>query len=136
MAKISAPRIFEPLYECASVIVVSGYIPGAMIDLFAIPVGASLPVRIGGGISYSATGQVFGVDKKKMIANTKLSATQSFGSVTSPHSPEVILQRAITIGSPRLTAPLIECASCVRVNGVLPGSSVAVPRQGLPYWKH
>jgi len=106
--------------------VVTGYVPGAKIDIYAIPPGPGSPSRIGGGVSFSATGQVFGVDVTKMLAGAKVYATQTFDGTTSPPSSDVILQSALGIDWPRLTAPLLECARCVRVDGMLPGASAQV----------
>jgi hypothetical protein len=37
MSILSAPNIWEPLYECAPQVVVTGYVPGATIDIYVIP---------------------------------------------------------------------------------------------------
>lgn len=126
MAALSAPSVWEPLYECARQVVVSGFVPGATIDIYATPPGGSGPIRIGGGISLSSTGQVFGVDPSAMVLNARIHATQTFSGSTSPPSPEVVLQRALDVDAPRLSAPLLECARCVRVDGMLPGATAEV----------
>jgi hypothetical protein len=125
LAALSAPDVWEPLYECASVVVVSGYVPGATVDIYATPPGGA-PARIAGGVSNSATGQVFGVNSALMVAGTSIQATQTLGGDVSPLSPAVILQSAIGVATPGLTAPLYECARCVRVDRVLPGATAEV----------
>lgn len=130
MASLSAPNVWQPLYECAPQVVVTGYVPGATIDIYAIPPGPGSPSRIGGGVSVSATGQVFGVAVAKMVAGAKVYATQTYGGTTSPPSPDVILQSALSVDPPLLPAPLLECARCVRVEGMLPGASAQV-RDGV-----
>lgn len=130
MAALSAPTVWEPLYACASVVVVSGYLPGATIDIYATPPGGAA-TRIGGGVSSSATGQVFGVVAAAMVAGVSIQATQSFGGDVSPRSPAVVLQSSAAIATPRLTAPLYECAHCVRVDRVLPGSTAEVLDAGV-----
>ncbi len=123
MSVLSAPNIWEPLYECAPQVVVTGYVPGATIDIYAIPPGPGSPVRIGGGVSFSATGQVFGVNVSLMVLDTRVYATQTYGGNTSPPSPEIILQGALSVSPPRLAEPLLDCARCVYVDGMLPGAT-------------
>lgn len=57
-----------------------------------------------------------------MIVDTKLYATQAFNGNTSPHSSKVKLQHALSVDPPLLTPPLLKCANCVRVDGMLPGA--------------
>ena len=109
MANLSAPTVSEPIYDCAERVVVSGYVPGATIDIYADA------VRIGGGVSFSGSGQVFGVPPANMVAGTKIKATQTSDGDTSPSSPEVTVQTPLSVDPPVLDAPLLECARCVRV---------------------
>ncbi len=140
MSVLSAPNIWEPLYECAPQVVVTGYVPGATIDIYAIPPGGpSMPPdphpRIGGGVSFSATGQVFGVTASLMVLDTRLYATQTYGGDASPASPVVTLQGALEVSPPRLTEPLLECARCVYVDGMLPGATGEVLDAGASLGK-
>ena len=130
MAALSAPTVWEPLYECSSLVVVSGYVPGASIDVYATPPGGAA-ARIGGGVSHSATGQVFSVTAAAMVAGASIQATQSLGGDVSPLSPVVVLQGAAAVATPRLMTPLYECARCVRVEQVLPGSTAQVLDAGV-----
>lgn len=120
MANLSAPTVGEPLYECAGSVVVTGYVPGAKVTISAEP-PAGPAVVIGGGVSSSASGQVFGVAVANMVAGAKVTAVQAYMGDTSPPSPEAAVQAALSLDAPLLTAPLLECARCVRVSGLLPG---------------
>lgn len=126
MPTLSAPTIREPLYECSPYVVVYGYVPGATLAIYAIPPGGGAPARIGGGVSMSPVGQVFGATVALMVAGARLYATQTLNADTSPPSPEIILQRALDLVAPRLDAPLLECARCMRVGGLLPGATAEV----------
>src|SRR5262249_51905267 len=61
-----------------------------------------------------------------MVAGAKLTAFQTYAGVTSPPSVEVTLQTALSVDAPTLTAPLLECAQCVLVDGLLPGVNAQV----------
>lgn len=132
MSGLSAPDIWEPLYECAALVAVSGFVPGAHIDIYAVlpsrfPNMPNPPERIGGGISHSLSGQVFSVDITKMIAGARLYATQTYnGMPASPISYEVVLQRSIGQFQPRIIPQLIECAKCLQVDGILPGALIKI----------
>ncbi len=131
---ISPPIIDEPVYACAGALVVSGYIAGAAIDIFLSPPPSgqgpgSSPTRIGGGISYSEIGQVFVVDATQVIDGATIYATQSLGGTKSPPSATVTVQSMPPTSSPsrpQLNPPLLECATCVRVDAAIPGSRVEV----------
>ncbi|MDA4133017.1 MAG: hypothetical protein OK454_07835, partial [Thaumarchaeota archaeon] len=77
---ISPPSLDEPIFECATVVVVRGFIAGASIDIF---VTGPTDVRIGGGVSDSAIGQVFLVDSAKVTFGATIYATQTFEGTKS-----------------------------------------------------
>jgi hypothetical protein len=124
MANLSAPTVSEPIYECAAGVVVVGYVPGANVTIIAKPPGANVAMQVGGGVSNSAGGQVFGVATVNMVAGASITA------VTSPSSPEVVVQSALNVDAPRLMTPLLEHARCVHVGGLLPGVTVEVRDAG------
>src|SRR3990167_5916781 len=122
MAALSAPTIWIPLFECTPVVVVTGYVPGADGSIY-VSVSGQPPVKVGGGVSFAAGGQVFGVDATKMKAGGSVSADHAFDGETSPSSPGVELQAALApVGPPLLVPALLECAQCVRVYGAIPGA--------------
>jgi hypothetical protein len=126
MPALSAPTVREPFYECASTLGVSGYVPGANVSIFAEPPGGGAPVQIGGGVSNSANGQIFGVTQANIVPDARITAIQTYGGNTSPASAPVIVQRALSIDEPLLSPPLLECARCIKVDGLLPGVKVEV----------
>lgn len=122
MAGLSPPTIWEPLYECTPIVVVTGYVPGANVKIYAsLPPGG----LVGGGVSFAPGGQTFGVDAAKMKKGTVIWATQTYGGETSPDSPKVTLQTVLGgVQPPLLIPPLLECALCLRAYGVIPGATV------------
>jgi hypothetical protein len=126
VSALSTPSVWQPLFECTPIVVVSGYMPGATIDIYAQPPGGGGAVHIGGGSSSSASGQVFGVDATRMVASAVAVATQTYAGVVSPPSPAVSVQSPLAVTAPLLHAPLYECANCVLVDGMLPGSIAEV----------
>jgi hypothetical protein len=125
MSALSAPSVWQPLYDCAPVVVVSGYVPGASVDIYAVPPAGAV-ARIGGGVSNSASGQVFGVAASLMVAGSTVYATQTYAGAASPPSPSIMVESPISVDAPLLHPPLYECADCVLVDGVLPGSIAEV----------
>src|SRR2546430_17346878 len=101
MTNLSAPTVWEPLYECAGSVIVSGYVPGADVQIFAAPPAAGPQVQIGGGISNSASGQGFGVAVANIVAGARIIAVQKFGPDTSPPLPEAVLPTAPSVHRPR-----------------------------------
>jgi hypothetical protein len=69
---------------------------------------------------------VFGVDSSLIGAGSSVYATQAYGGATSPPSSPIVVQSPIAIGAPSLHPPLYECAECLQVDGLLPGSTVEV----------
>lgn len=130
MANLSAPTVAEPLYDCSTSLVVSGYVPGATVAIHAQPPGPGAAVQIGGGVSNSTSGQVFGVAAASMVPGAIITATQTFGGGTSPPSSGAVVEAALSVDAPVLTAPLLECGRCVRVDGLLPGVKVEVRDAG------
>jgi len=136
MANLSAPTIWEPLYECTSRVVVVGFVSGARIQIYVIQPASTenprpLPEPVGGGVSFSFTGQVFGVDSSKMVAGAKIYARQQYDLgdriIDSPPSTEIIIQRRpINIPRPRMPFPIHHCGKCTQMDGILPGSSIVV----------
>ncbi len=135
MAKLSAPTVSEPLYERASTVVLTGYVPGATLEIYADPPGPGPAVKVGGGVSNSASGQVFGVAPANMVAGAKITAVQIYLGDKSPPSPEVTVQTALGVDAPILTAPLLECAGCTAVGGLLPGVQAEVRDAGTTVGK-
>jgi hypothetical protein len=126
---ISPPTIDEPVYKCAGVVVVRGFIAGARIDIFLTGHDpGSPPIRLGGGVSYSPIGQVFAVlDPTKVVDTAAIYAIQTFAGTPSASSSSVMVQPSPPSPvPPRLTAPLLECATCVRVDDAIPGATVEV----------
>lgn len=123
MSALSAPNLWEPIYDCAQIVVVSGYVPGARVDIYAVLPGGGTAILVGGGVSNSATGQVFGVDSSRMVGGASLYATQSYAGDVSPPSADATVQSPLAVTAPLLHPPLYECATCLEVHGMLAGST-------------
>jgi hypothetical protein len=126
MGSLSPPTIWAPVYECTPVLVVTGYVPGAEVKIYAAPPSGA-PVKVGGGVSFAPGGQVFGVPSANMTKDTVVSATQTLAGDTSPTSPPVYVQAALgSVQPPLLVPPLFECARCMRAHGMMPGAEARI----------
>ena len=123
---LSAPTVWEPLYTCTRTAVVAGFVPGATVDIFVTPPGSASPTRVGGGVSHSPTGRIFAVASGSMPVGGRVHAVQTLLGETSPPSRSVELQAPLAVDAPRLPGPLVACARCVFVDGLLPGADVEV----------
>lgn len=126
---LSPPIIDVPLLECAGAVIVSGFIPGAEIKIFA----NGNP--IGGGISNSPSGQNFAVSPE-LVSTEKITATQTWGGVTSDPSDEHTVVKHTDyypsgLPKPDLKEPLYDCGIQTAVYNLPPGGSVEVLQDGI-----
>lgn len=133
-AILSPPTIDTPLYACATTVSVSGFVPGAKIDIL---VGGT--TRIGGGVSDSPWGQVFTVSPP-LAAGQVLTATQTFGTDTSDPSPVLTVtsyaeEHHGRLPQPIVSAPLYECGGALKVTNLAKGGLLQVFADGNPIGK-
>lgn len=123
---ILSPPIIEPtLLQCATVVTVKGFIPGAEIKIYAN--GTSL---IGSGISNSPWGQTFSVDPA-LTEGQVITATQTFDGLTSPPSPSLTVESSKSyfggdFPKAKLNEPIYECGGAVAVSNLAKGGQLKV----------
>jgi hypothetical protein len=140
MAILSTPLIDEPVFTCAKLVLISGCLPNAEVTIFAVAMDMlfSSSVLIGTSQASSTSPQVYEIDDTKITVGTKLyviqKMTQSDGSQQESPQPSddgtnipyITVQNALSVEAPHIDAPLVECALCIRVKGILPGAMVEV----------
>ncbi len=140
MAILSTPLIDEPVFTCAKLVLISGCLPNAEVTIFAVAKDLlfSSSVLIGASQASSTSPQVYEIDDTKITEGTKLyviqKLTQSDGSQQESPQPSddgtnipyITVQNAFDVEAPHIEAPLVECAQCIQVKGMLPGAMVEV----------
>jgi hypothetical protein len=127
---LSPPIVQEPLYACATAVTVSGFIPGAKIDVFA----DGNP--IGGGVSDAPWGQRFAVSPA-LVEGQTVTATQTFAGATSSPSAVVRVRSHIEdyphgLPVPRIDpTPLYRCGKAVGARDLVPGALLQVFSENL-----
>ncbi len=127
---LSPPIIQPELYACASSISVSGFVPGAKIDIYA-----NRTTRIGGGVSDSPWGQVYSVNPE-LIAYDSITARQTFDGITSPHSKALQVRSYRKDGpggltKPELEEPIYDCGGAIGVRNLVRGGLLKVYADGV-----
>jgi outer membrane protein assembly factor BamB len=124
---LSPPRLDEPIYACTEGVWVSGFIPGAQIDIFI----AGIPTPVGTGTSQFATGDKFKVSvtwEKGMV----VTATQTWNGVTSNPSNAVTVRHPkddypTGYPKPRIDPPpVLRCGRAIGARDLLNGSRMEV----------
>src|ERR1700681_1254896 len=117
---VSPPILGQPIYECTQGVWVSGFIPGARIDIFV----SGNPMPVGGGTSEFATGEKFGLTITCMKGMV-LTAKQTWNGVTSGPSNAVTV-RAVKddypngLPPPRIDPPpLYKCGRAIGARDLL-----------------
>lgn len=123
-------EVVSPVSACSRKVKVRGQLPGTMIRIYAN--GA----EIGSDVAQSTT-TFIGLTRDP-IAGEKITATQTQGASTSkPLSPSL----AATVPNPPLPqtlgrvfsrAGLVECGTCLWLEGIEPGAQVTVSVAGRP----
>ena len=129
--QLSPPIVKSPLYECATVVVVEGFVPGAKIEIYS---DFDPQNPIGGGTSHSPWGQVFSVNPE-LDEGHNISAKQTYGGVTSMSSEPVLVEDYLklhTEGLPRphQKTPLYNCGGALGVHNLVPGGHLEVYADG------
>ena len=127
-AELSPPTVDQPLYGCATMVSVKGFVPGATIEIFAD--GAT---RIGGGVSDSPWGQAFPVNPPLSVGRV-ITATQTFDRATSGPSSAVTVESYERVSSrlpqPLIDAPLYACGGALGVRNLAKGGLLRVFAKG------
>jgi hypothetical protein len=130
---ISPPIVVAPLYQCATVVTIIGYLPGALLDVqvdgvtvitgapggFPMPNGATLPLPAA------------------LVAAQRVRARQQTSFAISDWSPEVVVgdhTKDYPTGLPRPEinpAPVYHCGSRTGVSNLLIGCNVWIHADGI-----
>ncbi|SDI55040.1 Outer membrane protein assembly factor BamB, contains PQQ-like beta-propeller repeat [Paraburkholderia steynii] len=121
---LSAPILEQPIYECTNGVHVSGFVPGARVDVFVV--GTTPPV--GGGTSEFGSA---GFDLKITCnPGMVLFATQTVGGVTSGQSNSVTVRKVADdypngLPKPRIDPPPVyKCGHAIGGRDLLNGSKM------------
>ncbi len=122
---LSPPILQHPIYECASAVIVQGFVPDAKIEVFV----AGNPVPIASIISDSPSGQAISVSAP-FVAGQEVTAVQIFDGITSAPSNTVTVISHLEdypsgLPKPRIDpTPVHECGRAVGYRDVVPGGWV------------
>ena len=122
---ISPPTLRQPIYACASTVVLSNFLPGAKLEVMADG------VSVGSMESFVTQGQNVEVSIK-FTAGQSITARQHFSGATSGLSNEVPVTSHLEdfpngLPKPRLTpVALLQCGRAVGLDDVIPGALTEV----------
>jgi hypothetical protein len=120
---IPAPKIaVDPLYECATVVPVTGIHPGSVLIVTATFRGA-----ISAATFVNTTDAAIPV-APALIAGDEVMVWQYGCGGSEPHSDKVKVASAPKLGSPTIATPVESGQSSVIVQGIVPGAMVEVYR--------
>ena len=128
---LSPPIVEEPIYQCAQIVRVSGFVPGALVEVYAN--GVELLARVEPHFGFADIELSRSLD----VGDT-VSARQIVEGVTSSASwqPAVVAPLPELPGGlppePRVDAGTVHCSQMVVVRGVIPGAWVTVFEDGNP----
>ena len=130
---LSPPSVASPLYACATVVNVLGFVPNALLDLQVD--GAVVSANVLGGFPYP-TGAVIALPAALTVGQTVRARQRAFGRV-SPWAPPVVVRDHrldFPAGLPRpeiAPAPVYECGSRTGVSNLLIGCNVWITADGV-----
>lgn len=118
--QLSPPTVAAPLYECATAVGVSGFVPGAKIDVYTG--GTTI---IGSGTSDAPWGQNLPVSPT-LVKGQVITAVQTFGGAMSPHSKPVTVESFFEthpggLPKPVLDTPIHNCGGAIGVRNLAQG---------------
>lgn len=127
MANLLPPRIKGPVSECSTQIWVQGQFPGATVEVVDLTSGTVVAT----GPPASSPDQVF-PKVSALIPGRKLAARQTLGSDSSGLSADTVEveKRPNPVGPVSFVTPLVECARCLYLEGLVPGAKVEVRDNG------
>ncbi len=115
---LSPPVVARPIYECAQAAYVTGFVPHAMVRVYA-----------GGNELLAEEQPEFGFKeitlRRGLTLGESITATQTVGSITSRHSITPVIVAALPEGAIRTQKPdvaddLYECGVVVPVGNLVP----------------
>jgi outer membrane protein assembly factor BamB len=122
--RILSPVILQrPIYECARTVVVNGYVPNALIQVFT----AGNPTPIGSAIAGASSDQSIEISVPFVLGQV-ITATQTIdGGESSRSNPVTVSSHKVDypdgLPTPVIrSTPCYECARTVSVSDVIPGA--------------
>lgn len=122
---LSPPVVKSPIHDCAQMVYVSGFIPGAMVNVYA---GASV---------VATKSPLFGFDdfilSRQVHTGEQITATQTWNGITSAHSIHPVSVTAMpALTKPAITSTIYACGQVVPVGNLVPSSEVTVTDTSVP----
>lgn len=123
MANLLPPRIKGPVSECSTQIWVQGQFPGATVEVVDIATGTVVAT----GPPATSPDQTF-PKVAALVPGHKLAARQTLGTDASGPSADTVevQKRPNLVGPVSFVTPLVECARCLFLEGLVPGAKVEV----------
>lgn len=123
MANLLPPRIKGPVSECSTHIWVQSQFPGATVEVVDTTTGSVVAT----GPPATSADELFPVTGA-LIQGRKLAARQTLGADASGLSADTVeVQRQPNpVGPVSFVTPLMECARCLWLEGLVPGATVEV----------
>lgn len=122
------PRIKGPVSECNSRIWVQGQFPGATVEVVDTDTG----LVVASGAPATSPDQFFPVTGT-LVPDNELAARQTLGSDASGLAADTVQvqKRPNPVGPVAFATPLMECARCLWLEGLVPGATVEVRDGGV-----
>jgi hypothetical protein len=119
--QLSPPMVRKPIYECARAVHVEGFIPHAVVTVYANGVEV-----IGHDKPYFGYADI--KTSRALVPGDVITATQEAFGFTSAqsHSPVIVDHRPTSLGTPSVGPTIYSCGQVVPVSGLAPSSHVEV----------
>jgi hypothetical protein len=137
---LGSPVVIGPVSPCNTAVRVQGQLPGATIDLFAVPFSPGQPVtrHVGSSKVDSANAMVELFPGMQLRAGEHVTAQQRLGTDVGPPIPAELAVEVMAYPRPEdlagLFCPetLLDCGGCLWVEGVYPGATVTLAINTAP----
>jgi hypothetical protein len=128
MTNLLPPRVKGPVSECSNFIRVQGQFPGATVEVVDVTSG----IVVATGPPAASPDELF-ARVSALIPGRKLAARQKLGADNSGLSVDVVevQKRPNPIGPVSFVTPLMQCARCLFLEGLVPGAKVEVRDGGI-----
>jgi hypothetical protein len=123
MANLLPPRIKGPVSECSTHIWVQSQFPGATVEVVDTTTGSVVAT----GPPATSADELFPVTGA-LVPGHKLAARQTLGADASGLSADTVEVQSLPnpVGPVSFVTPLMECARCLWLQGLVPGATVEV----------
>jgi hypothetical protein len=125
-SSVSPPIVLSPIHECARFVKVSGFVPKAIVRIFANgsePIGTDNPKH--GSAEIKLT--------RPLVLGDVITATQTIGSIPSDHSYDPVTVTAYpAITKPVVVPEIYECGRVVPVGNLVASTHIEVSDLDAP----